>query len=255
MNDALRAFAETPDRTTRLSGDVSRFADERVCILQGLTWANVSGIDIAADDAEELVDEVRQRIPTDKHVSWWIGPSARPVDLYEQLQQLGLQAPSDRAGILHALVCTEMPPTPSTDVEVRPVETFEEHVLAHELMWEAFDSPAERRENERPHLQTTFAAATAAGVPRTFIAWLNGRPAGLGRSIYADAGVFLVAGGVAPWARGRGVYRALVRARFDDAARHGTPALTVTAMPDTSLPILLRLGFHEICRIRRLEQP
>jgi hypothetical protein len=33
----------------------------------------------------------------------------------------------------------------------------------------------------------------------------------------------------------------------------GTPALVTHALPDTSYPILLRLGFEEVCSLRRLE--
>jgi hypothetical protein len=44
-----------------------------------------------------------------------------------------------------------------------------------------------------------------------------------------------------------------VRARWDDAVARGTPALVTEANPDTSLPILLALGFQEVAPIRRLE--
>jgi predicted GNAT superfamily acetyltransferase len=58
---------------------------------------------------------------------------------------------------------------------------------------------------------------------------------------------------VLEWARGRGAYRALVRARWDDAVARGTPALVTEALPDTSYPILKRVGFVDVCTIRRLE--
>jgi GNAT superfamily N-acetyltransferase len=62
-----------------------------------------------------------------------------------------------------------------------------------------------------------------------------------------------VAGGVTlPAFRGRGIYRALVRARWDDAVRLGAGALVVNAMVDTSYPILARLGFRAVGRIRLL---
>ena len=67
--------------------------------------------------------------------------------------------------------------------------------------------------------------------------------------------MFLIAGCVAEWARGRGIYRALVRARWDDAVARGTPALVTEAKPDTSYPILKRVGFVEVCTIRRLDDP
>src|SRR6266542_2721124 len=52
-----------------------------------------------------------------------------------------------------------------------------------------------------------------------------------------------------PAARGRGAYRALVRARWDEAVRRRTPMLVVQA-GSMSKPILRRLGFREVCEIR-----
>src|SRR3954466_5576729 len=46
-------------------------------------------------------------------------------------------------------------------------------------------------------------------------------------------------------ARGRGAYRALIRARWDDAAALGTPAL-ITQGGSMSRPILERLGFVRV---------
>ena len=82
---------------------------------------------------------------------------------------------------------------------------------------------------------------------------MDGRPAGTALAVPTDRGVFLIGGSTAEWARGRGVYRALVRARWDYAVGRGTPALVTHAMPDTSYPILRRMGFEEVCAIRRLE--
>lgn len=248
VTDELRAFAEAPDRYTALSADVERFADDRVCIVQGATWAAIS--DIRTDDVEGLVAETRARIPAEKHPIWWIGPSAQPPDLYEQLQALGFRTPPDRADWLYAMASLTAPPE-SPGVEVRPVETFEEHLAATQVGWEAFDISEARRERERPHLRRGFEARG----PRGFVAYLDGEPVGVGRSVYADRGVLLIGGAVLEHARGRGVYRALVRARWEDAAARGTPGMIVEAMPDTSYPILKRIGFEEVCMICRLEDP
>lgn len=255
MNDALREFAQTPDRYTWLSGDVTRTADERVCVIQGNVWAGVAGVRVGADDVEALVAEVRRRVPPEKGLTWWIDPDVRPPDLHERLLALGFREPADGHGLLHALACVDEPPPGPADVEVLRVDTFEDHVVAVELMWDAFHTPRERRDQQRPHLRTEFDASQTAGVPVTFLARVDGSPAGLGRSIYSDRGVFLVGGSVAEWARGRGVYRALVRARWDDAVARGTPALVTEALPDTSYPILKRVGFVDVCTIRRLEDP
>ena len=255
MNDALREFAQNPDRYTNISADVDRYADERVCVIQGSTWAGVSGVRVAADDVEALLAEVRERVPPEKSLVWWLDPGTQPRDLHERLVALGLREPRDRGSLLHALACVDEPPPGPAYVDVRRVETYEDHLTATEVMWEAFATPDHRRAAQLKHLRTEFEAARAASVPVTFLAHLDGRPAGLGRSIYSDRGVFLIAGSVLEWARGRGVYRALVRARWDDAVARGTPALVTEALPDTSYPILKRVGFVDVCTIRRLEDP
>lgn len=255
LSRELREFAQTPDRYTLLSADVDRFADERVCIVQGSTWAGVAGIRIRADEVEQLVAEVRERVPPAKWLVWWLDPDTQPADLHARLLALGFQEPADRGSLLHALACVEPPDGAAPDVEVAKVESFADHVDAVELMWEAHATPPERREAQRPHLREEFEAARDAGVPVTFLARLDGRPAGVGRSVYSDRGVFLIAGGVAPWARRRGVYTALVKARWEDAVARGTPALVTEALPDTSYPILKRLGFVDVCTIRRLADP
>jgi len=232
---------------------VTRFADDRVCVLQGTTWAGVSGVRVKADELADLLAETRRLIPAEKVTAWWLDPDARPADIYERLTALGLTEPRDRGSLLHALACVAAPPPAPPEITVRRVETFADHLAALELQWDAFAVPASRRDAQRAHVEHEFESARRAGVPVTFLATLDGRPAGTGRSVPAESGVFLIAGAVAPWARGRGVYRALVRARWDDAVARGTPALVTEALPDTSYPILKRLGFEDVCVIRRLE--
>jgi hypothetical protein len=102
VNDALREFAQSPDRFTRIPADVDRFADARVCVMQGATWAAVSGVRVDAGEVEALVAEVHERVPDDKALTWWLDPYSRPVDLHERLLALGLSEPRDRGSLLHA---------------------------------------------------------------------------------------------------------------------------------------------------------
>ena len=255
LSRTLREFAQNPDRYTRISADVDRYMDDRVCVIQGNTWAGVSGVRVEADDVEGLLAEVHDRVPPEKTLTWWLDPDTRPADLYERLLELGLRRPKDGGGLLHALACNEAPPPGAADVEIVRVDTFEDHLAATEVMWDAFATPPDRRTAQAPHLRVEFEAARDAEVPITFLARVDGEAAGVGRSIYSDRGVFLIAGAVAEWARGRGVYRALVRARWDDAVARGTPALVTEALPGTSYPILKRVGFVAVCTIRRLEDP
>src|ERR687885_645438 len=57
ISPELREYAETPDRFSHVApgASVERFADERVCIIQGPTWASVSGVRVEAAGVEALV--------------------------------------------------------------------------------------------------------------------------------------------------------------------------------------------------------
>ena len=212
----------------------------------------MSGANVPADEVAELLGEVRSRIPAEKEPVWWIGPSAGPPDLYGRLQSLGLREPRDGVSLLHALVLVREPEG-ATDIDVARIETLAQFQAARELQWDAFDAPQDRREKNRARSQEDFEESQRLAIPVGFLATLDGRPAGTALAIPSDRGVFLIGGSTARWARGRGVYRALVRARWEFAVGRGTPALVTHAVPDTSYPILRRLGFEKVCTIRRLE--
>jgi hypothetical protein len=254
MNAELREYAETPDRFAHVprGTSVHRYANDRVCIIQGPTWASVSGVHVHGGGVEALLADVRRRVPAEKDAVWWIGPSAQPTDLYEQLQALGLREPQDRVTLLHALALTHEP-APHARVDVTRIRTLDQFAAARELQWDAFETPADRRAKNRARLREDFEESQRVGVPIGFLATLDGTPAGTALAIPSDRGVFLIGGSTAAWARGRGVYRALVHARWEYAVQRGTPALVTHAVPNTSYPILRRLGFEEVCTIRRLE--
>lgn len=258
IDAALREYAETPDRFAGIveGSSASRYDDGRICVVQGPTWGSVSAPNVAHDELEALVAEVRTRISHDTTgYVWWIGPSARPVDIVERLEALGFQEPRDRVGLLHALALTHEPDPIPPGIEVRRVATFEDFVATREVQWDAFETPEERRELSRARLREDFEESMALEIPVGFLATLDGRPAATGMVIPSERGVFLIAGATAAWARGHGLYRSLVRARWDYAVTRGTPALVTQADPTTSYPILKRLGFTEVCTIRRLEDP
>ncbi len=247
----LREYAEAPDRFALLGPDVERIENERWCLLEGSTFASVSDVRVPAGDLPALVAELRARI-AGKPITWWIGPGTRPVDAAERLLELGVVPPADSAEHLCSLALAEPPPAVS-GVEVRRVETAADFVRARSVLWDAFEKGDEWRERERPLLAEMFEAHRRSGALSHFVALLDGRPAATGSSVHSTRGSFLIGGCVLPEARGRGLYRALVRARWDEAVQRGHPALVTQAVMDTSYPILLALGFREVCRLRRLE--
>ena len=132
----------------------------------------------------------------------------------------------------------------SGDVEVRRVETDDELYEADRIAAVAFEmaSPPKRR----PYVPDPNSTI--------YLAYADGRPVARGSASFGEGGVTLFGGSTLPEARGRGAYRALVAARWEDAVARGTPVLVTQAGP-MSRPILVRLGFREVCEIRMPRRP
>jgi hypothetical protein len=250
----LRGFAEVPERFVDLPLDASvdRFDDERRCIVRGRTWATITAISVETEAIDDLIAEVRSIVPAECHSLWHLGPSSRPVNLLDELASRGFAPPVHRPGEVRALALTTEPEAQG-DVDVRPVETYEQFVAARESAWEAFGAPEEQRETERPLLHQGYDDMQRSGLPLMFIAHMGGRIAGSAIAVPSKRGVLLGGGSVATDARGKGVYRAMVRTRWEYAVARRTPALVTHANTGTSYPILLRLGSEEIGSVRRLE--
>jgi hypothetical protein len=255
IDDALREYAEMPDLFAPIpeGSSVGRDDDSRICIVQGTIWASISAPRFDEHELDDVLAHVHERVAPEKRQTWWIGPSARPANVVELLLERGF-VPAPDGPEVRAMVLTSQPPAAPNMIEVRRVETWDDFLASREVQWEAFDVPEERRELQRRHLRSEFEESLRHGVPVGFLACLDGKPAATALAIPSGRGVFLIAGSTAGWARGRGAYRALVRARWDYAVELGTPALVTQAMVDTSYPILQRLGFTEVCTIRRLEE-
>jgi GNAT superfamily N-acetyltransferase len=188
-------------------------------------------------------DECARRRVT--RCEWWIGWNATPSDLAEQLVALGF-VPDDEEATLTGMSIDRAPPV-APNVEVRQIETLEQHLAALEVDWEVWNLPEAERASRREYEHERF---DPNGTVHHFAAYADGRPVGFGRAIDMDAGVALMGGAVLPEARGRGVYRALVHARWEHAVARGTPLLVVQA-GHMSEPVLAGLGFrsHGVLRL------
>jgi predicted N-acetyltransferase YhbS len=179
--------------------------------------------------------------------TWAVADTAAPADLAERLVGLGLE-PSEEEPVFAGMVLEHEPPgTPG--VEVRRVETYEDQVAAIEVAMDSFGLTEEERAPAREGLRENWERAKDDPRGDEFVALVDGQVVGSGGVSYTEAGLYLGGGNVAPAARGRGVYRALVLARWDVAVHRGTPAL-VTQAGKMSRPILERLGFRTVCEIR-----
>ena len=250
----LEEFVEAPAAFTPPAPGNASVSNERFTLRGSISGTSlaVQRIRLRGDEIDDALDAARSfmRVTGATAASWWLSEHSTPADLETRLLERGLVAiEGDYA--LDGMLLTSEPPAGPPDVEARVVRTAEEFVAATEAQYAAFDTAADRR-RDIAALVDEFELERRSDVVRLYGAWLDGRPVGGGRAIFSPRGTLLAGGSTVPWARGRGAYRALVRARWDEAVARGTPALAVQAGA-MSAPILARLGFETTCRFRRLE--
>jgi GNAT superfamily N-acetyltransferase len=247
----LISIAENANTHQPLAAGHERIENERFVLWMGIrsepAWNVAQRLRLSGETIDPTVDEVHDllRARGRTECSWEVGSSATPPGLVGELRRRGMADDND-PDVIGMVLRREPPPVPG--VEGRPIRDFGEFREANAVAFAAFGSIApsdEARERAR------YEEEVSAAIRRTFVAVVDGRIVGAGTSTYLDGAVTLNGGSVLPEARGRGAYRALVRARWEDAAARGTPAL-VTQAGRMSAPILLRLGFEEVARIHIL---
>jgi GNAT superfamily N-acetyltransferase len=200
-------------------------------------------LEIRTANVEWARAETRRRgLPT---VEWWVGWSA-PPGTAECLLAEGL-VPDDEP-VLVGMTCVAEPPA-APPIDVRPIETAEQYLEAIAVDWDVWPLSEDERARRRVSEVERFDEDHAAGVAHHWAAFDDGRPVGFARAVDMAEGVALMGGAVLPDARGRGVYRALVHARWEHAVGRGTPLLVVQAGA-MSAPVLDGLGFVRHGEIR-----
>jgi hypothetical protein len=148
------------------------------------------------------------------------------------------------------MVLTEAP-DPVPRVLARRAESLAEYEEAIRIAHDAFGMPPAATEESLATAEAGFERERSGHGSHTYLAFVDGKPVARATASFTEHGVLLFGGATRETARGRGAYRALVRARWDDAVAAGTPVL-VTHAGAMSRPILARLGFREISRIHIL---
>jgi hypothetical protein len=205
---------------------------------------------LAPDEVEPAVAELRAlfRARGRHEVTWEVGPSSTPADLFERLLALGM-TPDDEPEVA-GMVLREPLPDTSTEVTVAPVTDFAGFFDHMRILRRCFGGgapdPTEeeaaqdfaRRQGREPRL-------------RRWLAYDEGRAIAAADALLLEDAVVLSGGATLPEARGKGAYRALLSARWRAAVEHGTPVLVVQA-GKMSRPILERLGFERVATVRVL---
>lgn len=197
----------------------------------------VRPVDVATtvDAARAVARERGKRV-----LAWWITS-----------ENDALAAPLEEAGLVNADtpgfeavengLALVSPPTgqPAEGLQIGAVKSWEDYAAAAEVTQAVFELP-EVAEDELRQRHAEYLAAIDLGV--TLFASIDDRMVATAHAAFGTVGINLFGAAVAPEARGRGVYRSLVLARWELALERGTPALTVQA-GRMSRPICERMGF------------
>jgi predicted N-acetyltransferase YhbS len=236
--------AEDADAYQELPRPVEREIRDDVVLVHAPSddaWSNLATrVRFTADSIAAGVAAVRAWFSS-KAVSehrWLIGPSSTPAGVADALIERGAHR-DETEPRLAAMVLDREPPAVK-GILVREVTSIADFAEMDRIRREVFGGSA----TSDDELVAGWADHSSMTRPSAFIALLAGEAVAYGVMRRTYPGPFLLAGGVTlPQARGRGAYRALVRARWDAATALGAPAL-VTQAQAASRPILERLGFR-----------
>lgn len=198
--------------------------------------ATVMRVASASPDVGALVRSVLVELRSEQvaEAYWAVGPASQPAGLDEALLAIGSSVDSTLDICAYRLSDPWPAPPTGNDVTVRPMRTRDDVAAFQRVNAAAWGYPAPTEED----VDRAF-----AGLRQGYVigSW-RGEPVGVaGYTLAVDVARFWGAA-VVPEARGHGVYRAMVRARMQDAAGRGGTLALVHARPSSS-PILQRLGF------------
>ena len=243
---ALFPHVDLPDPPPEHPYTIAHRDGYDVGFFPGLSYGMVSARAIADDAVESTIAEAQSLLAEHgkTQAAWMVPEAASPVGLADRLRGLGMvpydEPPLEPRFAAMAVVTPTEPGPPG--VEARLAHTFEEFQAGNRLAGDAFDVSDEDRHAFEAQERLMWDIESGGGAFRTFIALSEGSVVGCSGVIFGANAVYLSGGSTRADMRGRGVYRALVRARWDAAVERDTPALTVGA-GRMSQPILERLGF------------
>lgn len=251
ISEEARAIAASPFLELDLGVLFRRFDLDEVAVCSSC-WPTAAVVVPLGDTVEDLpaaVEATRAAVREvgDSVIAWWVAP--RHDQLVPALEELGLRH-GDAPGFESVETAMALDAEPAggraEGVEVRVVETFDDLVAGGVVLEHAFGLPAVSEQENRRLFDDYLGPDNSA---RQYLALVDGRPVGVAFSVAGKGALNLFGGGVLPDARGRGIYRALTWARWDDAVELGTPVLTVQAGRQSG-PILERLGFQPLTQVR-----
>jgi hypothetical protein len=254
MVRVIRELAENANTYMRLGPGDERIIDPRFVIWFGSGvadphWTVVQRLRLG-DEVDADVDAIRGLVRARGRpgCTWEIADSATPADLVSRLLARGMTR--DDEPVATGMVLRREPAwAEAPGVTVRRVRSVDDAEAAARIAGTAFGMTPAAVEEIVARAREELGREGEGGA--TYLAFVDGEPAARATAAFTEHGVLLFGGATLPGARGRGAYRALVRARWDDAVDRGTPVL-VTHAGAMSRPILERLGFEAVSRVEIL---
>jgi GNAT superfamily N-acetyltransferase len=243
----LLEFARSPGAFLDASGaDVVDNDRYFAAIVAGGKYVNVFRPSFDPRDAPDALAEVRGLAPS--AVGSWQTDSR---ELADALVAAGARRPAPPLEWEFTALATATAPPRVEGIDVRRIESFDDYLVGLEIALSAEQYTDDARARRREEAEETY-ERRKSGPSMEWLASIDGEVVGHARAFPGPRGLLLDGGATLPSARGRGAYRALIAARWDEAVSRGTPALVVQAQ-ETSRPILERCGFEVVCTMYEVE--
>jgi GNAT superfamily N-acetyltransferase len=194
-----------------------------------------------AEVARVVEETVREYAAAGLKFRWILGPWTRPPDLAAHLLRSGLAFGRTSFGMTAAAERVEMPfKDPRVDIVAVDARGADEWTRT---FCEAWSIPEKGRDAVLSSVRNGLADESR----RKYIALYDGAPAGIASAAFLKGSAYLYNSAVLPAYRLKGIFRALVAFRAEEARKRGCELLTIYAFKDTSFPILQKLGFETVC--------
>lgn len=216
--------------------------------LRNAVCCNISA---EAEVDEQIRQTVRLYQSKGLRFSWWVGPRTRPHNMGERLLAAGFQLASSSWGMTAVLselsLPTEPPSTkPRIDIELLGERNIDPWLHVHRVVWGVKPELAARMREARQRR----AFDTSHGILE-YVARSNETAMGIAAVHLFDEFAHLSDGAIIPEFRKQGIFLRLVRKRLETIREMGRSFVTVNALPNTSGPILQKMGFRWACDFAR----
>lgn len=234
----MRAALDDATMTREVAGHVVRY------LMPTEQFGFVLHSSLTPATADAAIQAAQQRFAELGYaLEWKYFDYDTPEDLPARLVQQGFTAEPPEAVMVLDIETAPPRLTGPFSADVRKLDhhTIYDADAVHRVVWSAQDKGL-------PSQRAITAWEAAPESLSVYAVYVDDQPVAYAR-LEAQANnpfAYLWSGATLPDFRGRGFYTALVAARLQEAHKRDHQFLVVDAMPDTSMPIVAKLGFEQL---------